>query len=144
MSDSLPIVRYTIPVHTFQVDFGGVVSNTVYVQWMEIGRNELLNAVGMPIDEAWETGIVPVLVHTTIDYKRPFRLAETVHAQVWISELRNTSAVMQHRFFNADGQLCATGHQVGLFVDRHTMKPHRLDADQRALFEHVLAPADAA
>jgi acyl-CoA thioester hydrolase len=135
-------VRYTIPVHTFQVDFGGVVSNTVYVQWMEIGRTELLSAVGLPIDRAWEQGIVPVLVHTTIDYKRPFRLAETVHAEVWISELRNTSAVMQHRFRNADGDLCATGHQVGLFVDRHTLKPHRLDDSHRRLFEQVVR-ADA-
>ncbi len=143
MSDSPAIVRYTIPVHTFQVDFGGIVSNTVYVQWMEIGRNELLNAVGLPIDEAWETGIVPVLVHTSIDYKRPFRLAETVSAEVWISELRGTSAVMQHRFRNADGELCATGHQVGLFVDRRTMKPHRIDEAMRTQFERVLAPEDA-
>ncbi len=138
------VVHYTIPVHTFQVDFGGVVSNTIYVQWMEIGRTELLAAIGLPIEQAWEQGIVPVLVHTTIDYKRPFRLAETVHARAWISELRNTSAVMQHRFLSADGELCATGHQVGLFVDRHTMKPHRLDSDQRALFEQVLAAEDAA
>jgi acyl-CoA thioester hydrolase len=142
MSDA--IVRYTLPVHTFQVDFGGVVSNTVYVQWMEIGRNALLGAVRLPIERAWEQGIVPVLVHTSIDYKRPFRLAETVHAEVWISELKNTSAVMQHRFRGADGTLRATGEQVGLFVDRHTLKPHRLSDAQRALFERVVAPADAA
>lgn len=133
-------LTYQLPVHTFQVDFAGIVSNTVYVQWMEIARTLLLDAIGLPIAEAWETGIVPVLVHTTIDYKRPFVLGDTVHGELWISEMRNTSARLEHRFRNAEGRLCATGHQVGLFVDRHTMRPHRITAEQHALFEPYVLP----
>lgn len=131
-------LTYQVPVHTFQVDFAGVVNNTVYVQWMEIGRTKLLEAIGLPIDAAFEGGIVPVLVHTSIDYKRPFRLAETVHAELWLSELRNTSARMEHRFYGPDGDLRASGHQVGLFVDVQTMKPHRLSPTDRARFEPFL------
>ncbi len=127
-------LTYTLPVHTFQIDFAGVVSNTVYVQWMEIARTLLLDAIGMPMKKAWAAGIVPILVHTTIDYKHPFVLGDEVHGELWISEMRNTSARLEHRFSNSDGRLCATGHQVGLFVDKHTLRPHRLTAEQHALF----------
>ena len=131
-------LSYKLPVHTFQVDFGGIVSNIVYVQWMEIGRTRLLEAVDMPIERIWEDGIAPILVHTSIDYKKPFRLGDTVYAEVWVSELRQTSARVEHRFHHADGTLMATGQQVGLFVDKHTLRPHRLSAENRARFEAYL------
>ena len=131
-------LTYKLPVHTFQVDFGGIVSNIIYVQWMEIGRTKLLEAVDMAIERIWEEGIAPVLVHTTIDYKRPFRLGDTVHAELWVSELRQTSARVEHRFHHADGTLMAAGQQVGLFVDKNTMRPHRLSPEHRARFEDYL------
>lgn len=131
-------LTYELPVHPFQVDFGGIVSNIVYVQWMEIGRTKLLEAVGMAIERIWEEGIAPVLVHTTIDYKRPFRLGDTVRAEVWVSELKNTSARVEHRFYHTDGVLMATGHQVGLFVNKDTLRPHRLAPKERARFEAYL------
>lgn len=133
----MPRVQYELPVHTFQVDFGGVVSNTVYVQWMEIGRTTLLEAAGLPVEAAWERGIVPVVVHTSIDYRKPLRLGDRVRAEVWISDLRNTSARVEHRFCSGDGVLVAEGHQVGLFVDRETLRPHRLDPALRARLEAV-------
>ena len=132
-------VTFELPVHTFQVDFGGIVSNIVYVEWMEIGRTRLLEAVGMPIERIWEEGIAPVLVHTSIDYKRPFRLGDTARAEVWVSELRRTSAQVEHRFYHAgDDALMASGRQVGLFVDKHTLRPHRLAPEERARFEAYL------
>ena len=36
-------------IYTFHIDFAGHVSNIVYVQWMEIGRLKLLEAVGLPV-----------------------------------------------------------------------------------------------
>ena len=31
-------ITFTLPVYTFQIDFAGIVSNIVYIEWMEIGR----------------------------------------------------------------------------------------------------------
>ncbi len=134
-------VTYELPVHTFQVDFAGVVSNIVYIQWMEIGRTKLLDEIGLAIHEVWDEGIVPVLIHTSIDYKRPYRLGDTVHAELWGSELKNTSARLEHRFYNARGDLMAAGWQRGLFVARYTLRPHRLTPEQRACFEPYLQEA---
>lgn len=136
-------LTFTEPIHTFQIDFAGVVSNIVYIQWMEIGRTKLLAAVGLPVAAMMEEGLVPVLVHTEIDYKRPYRLGEMAHVELWISALRNTSAQVDFRFRDADGTLKATGRQRGLFVSYPSLRPHRLTAEQRARFEPYLDNGNA-
>lgn len=54
--------------------------------------------------------------------------------RTWISELRNASAIIQFRFYNAQQTLAAEGWQKGLFVERETMRPKRLRSEERALF----------
>lgn len=137
------IIHYMIPVHPFQVDFGGVVSNTIYIQWMEIGRTRLQEETGWPIEEAWEAGQVPVVVHTSIDYKRPYRLGDTVYADLWISELTPAKARIQHRFRDAQGVLHAKGEQLVLFASRTTLKPLRLPPEKVSLYAPFVDAPDA-
>ncbi|MDX2098274.1 MAG: thioesterase family protein [Leptolyngbyaceae cyanobacterium bins.59] len=127
-------VCFEMEVYSFQIDFIGHMNNTVYVQWMEIGRTKLLEAIGMPTHEIFQRGFVPVLVQTNILYKSPLYLGDRVQIELWISELRNASAIMQFRFTNAQGTLAAEGWQKGLFADRETMRPRRLRAEERILF----------
>ncbi|MEH2454253.1 acyl-CoA thioesterase [Nostoc sp.] len=53
---------------------------------------------------------------------------------MWISELKNASAIMQFCFYNQQKILAAEGWQKGLFVDRQTMRPRRLHPEERSLF----------
>ncbi len=131
---------YDLDVYTYQIDFAGHVNNSVYIHWMEIGRIKLLEAIGMPIHEVLKQGIAPVLVETNIIYKLPLYLGDHVHAQMWLSELRNASAVMQFRFYNNEQVLAAEGVQKGLFVDAKTMRPQRLTTEARASFSVYLNP----
>ncbi|MBF2026982.1 MAG: acyl-CoA thioesterase [Oscillatoriales cyanobacterium C42_A2020_001] len=127
-------VRFELEVYSFQIDFIGHVNNTVYVQWMEIGRTKLLEAIGMPTHEIFQQGFVPVLVQTNIAYKAPLYLGDRVQVEMWISDLRNASAIMQFHFRNAEGTLTAEGWQKGLFADRDTLRPRRLRPEERVLF----------
>ncbi|MBW4485391.1 MAG: acyl-CoA thioesterase [Tildeniella torsiva UHER 1998/13D] len=129
---------FDLEVYTYQIDFAGHVNNSVYVHWMEIGRLKLLEAIGMPIHEVLKQGIAPILVETNIIYKLPLYLGDRVQAQMWLSELRNASAVMQFRFYNGEQVLAAEGVQKGLFVDAKTMRPQRLPSEARASFAHYL------
>lgn len=135
---------FDLEVYTYQIDFAGHVNNSVYIHWMEIGRIKLLEAIGMPIHEVLKQGIAPVLVETNIIYKLPLYLGDRVQAQMWLSELRNASAVMQFRFYNGDQVLAAEGVQKGLFVDAKTMRPKRLTSDERASFSPYLNVATEA
>lgn len=126
-------------VYTYHIDFVGHVNNIVYVQWLENGRVKLLEAMGIPVTNlAHGEGIVPVLTETTIAYKKPFFLDNTVTVETWISKLNNASAIMAFRFLNEKGELCAEAKQKGLFIDRKTMRPARLSAKNREAFERFL------
>ncbi|PSN14417.1 acyl-CoA thioesterase [filamentous cyanobacterium CCT1] len=131
-------LTYDLDVYTYQIDFAGHVNNSVYIHWMEIGRIKLLEAIGMPIHEVLKQGLAPVLVETNIIYKLPLYLGDRVQVQIWLSELRNASAVMQFRFYNGNQVLAAEGVQKGLFVDVKTMRPKRLSVEERTSFSSYL------
>ncbi|KAF3885190.1 MULTISPECIES: acyl-CoA thioesterase [Nostocales] len=127
-------ILFELEVYPFHIDFIGHVNNNIYIQWMEIGRIKLLEAVGMPLQAISQQGFVPVLVQTNITYKSPFYLGDRVRVEMWISELKNASAIMQFRFYKEQETLAAEGWQKGLFVDRDTMRPRRLSPEERSLF----------
>ena len=129
-----------LDIYPFQIDFMGHVNNTVYIQWMEVGRVKLLEAVAMPTHEIAQQGFAPVLVQTQITYKLPLYLGDRPQVELWLSELRGASAVMQFRFHNDQQVLVAEGQQTGLFVNTQTMRPKRLTAEEKALFTAYLEP----
>jgi acyl-CoA thioester hydrolase len=131
-------ICFDLEIYSYQIDFIGHVNNAVYVQWMEIGRTKLLEAVGMPTHEIFKQGFAPVLVQTSITYKLPLYLGELVQVEMWLSELGNASAIVQFRFYNSQKTLVAEGTQKGLFVDTQTMRPKRLSAEVKAKFTPYL------
>lgn len=137
-------ISFELEVYSFHIDFMGHVNNIIYVQWMEIGRTKLLEAVGLPTQEIFQQGFAPVLVQTSITYKSPLYLSDHVWLEMWLSELRQASAIMQFRFYNQQETLVAEGWQKGLFVSRDTMRPRRLRSEERALFTPYLHSTTAA
>ncbi|MBU0943058.1 MAG: acyl-CoA thioesterase [Proteobacteria bacterium] len=122
-------------IYTYHIDFAGHVSNIVYIQWMEIGRLKLLEAVGMPVHEVIASlGLFPTLVKTEIRYRRQLFLGDRVGVEVWLSRLQQVSAIMEFRFYNGKGELIADGRQTGLFVDAKSHQPRALDQKSRAGF----------
>ncbi len=134
----MPKLCYDLEICTFHIDFAGHVSNIIYLQWMEIGRLKLLEAVGMPIHEVMQTGFAPVVARTEINYRVPLYLGDRVSAQLWLAEIKNASALMCFSFYNGLGQLAADGLQKGLFVDQETKRPRRLLPEERSLFSPYL------
>ncbi len=132
-------LKFQENIYTYQIDFVGHVNNIIYVQWMENGRLKLLEAMGLPVSEiSIGEGIVPVLTETTIQYKKPFFLNNKVFIESWISKLNNASALMEFRFYNEKNELCASGRQKGLFINRETLRPSRLNEKHRSAFEKFL------
>ena len=127
-------ISFEQEIHTFHIDFLGHVNNGVYVQWMEIGRTKLLEAAGMVTAEILKQSFAPLLVQTNITYKVPLYLGDHARIDVWLSELRNTTGILQFRFYNKTSVLVAEGYQRGLFIDTKTMLPRRLLPEERAMF----------
>jgi acyl-CoA thioester hydrolase len=133
-----------MPIYTYQIDFLGHVSNIVYVQWMEVGRLKLMEAVGMPVHQIAKQGFAPVLLHTEIKYQHPLKMGDSVHVDLWLSELKRVSARLEFRFFNQDSVAVACGSQRGAFLDLKTMHPRRLQPEeQQVLKTFLFASADS-
>ena len=109
----------------------GHVNNIVYIQWMEIGRVLLLEAISMPIAETVSAGFGPALIETHISYKLPLYLGDKVSASIWLSQLRRASAILEFEFFNQAKDCVALGSQRGVFIDLENKRPKRLDKDQK-------------
>jgi len=134
-------VIFTENVHTYHIDFAGHVSNIVYIQWMEIGRLKLLEAIGMPVHEIIEKlGLLPTLIRTEARYHKQLFLGDTVRIEVWLSRLRHVSANMEFRFYNSNDELTVSGSQTGLFIDKESHQPTPLDKNSLVSFAEYLDP----
>jgi len=131
-------LNFPLEVYTFQIDIVGHLSNIIYIEWMEIGRIKLLEAMGLPVTELTKNDIFPILVNTNITYKQPIFFGDKITAEVWISKLNEASAIVEFRFYKNDGILAATGNQKGLFITGSTGKPFRLTPEYRKPFEKYL------
>ncbi len=131
-------VRYELEVYTYQIDIVHHLNNTVYIEWMEIGRMKLLEAMGLPIEELEKREVLPVLTETHIRYRKPIYFGDKVHGEIWVSELGGASAILSFRFFKNGDVLAAEGWQKGLFINTATQKPHRLTPEERKRFQKFL------
>lgn len=65
-----------IRVYYFDTDAGGVVHNIAYLRMIEQARTELAQAMGWRLEEMRDTGLVPVVARTEIDYLKPAILGD--------------------------------------------------------------------
>lgn len=124
------------PIYTYHIDFVGHVNNIIYVQWLENARVKLIEAMGLSISKiAHDDQILPIITETTIQYKKPFFLNDTVTMEVWVSKMFNVSANFSFRFLNGNNEVCSTAQQKVLFIDRDTQKPSRKIVRYKENFE---------
>ena len=74
-----------ITVKTYDIDFMGIVSNIAYVRWMEDLRLRFLE-VHYPLERLLSELVVPVIVQTQIEYKRPIRIHDRVTGSMWMEK----------------------------------------------------------
>ena len=126
-------------IYTYHIDFVGHVNNINYITWMENGRVKLYEAMGISIfDLLNNSGVLPIITETFIQYKRPLFLNNLLRIECWVSQLNNASAILQFRFYNEKNELCTPGNQKGSFIDNKTLRPVRLYETMRANFEKFL------
>ncbi|MEH2109350.1 acyl-CoA thioesterase [Nostoc sp.] len=107
-------VVLAIPVRTYDIDFMGIVSNIVYIRWLEDLRLKFL-------DEHWqlnqqiEQGYTPILAGTEIAYKRPIKIIDRVIGRLWLSNLGRLKWTVQAEILS-NNELAAVATQKGGFV----------------------------
>lgn len=114
-------VELHLPVRTYDIDFAGVVSNIVYIRWLEDLRLKLLSEY-LPLEAQMEAGCLPVLASTRIEYRRPIRLFERPMGRLWMSEAGRVRWTVQAEIL-VDDELAAAAVQTGAFVRLPDLRP---------------------
>lgn len=85
--------KIQLRVRTFEIDSQGLVHNSVYLQYYEIGRVEYRRNLGYEIlkDGTFSDGLKVVVVNNTINYKSFAYLDNLLNIYTKISWIKNSS-----------------------------------------------------
>jgi acyl-CoA thioester hydrolase len=135
-------INFDLDIYSYQIDCIGQVHNAAYINWMEIGRLKMLDAIGLPFSALISQGSIPALDQTSITYKSPLFLSDRVWVETWLSAIGYRSIVMCFNFFNSafDAEklrsqtLVAEGYQKNVFVNKDSHKSRLLTREEKNAF----------
>ncbi len=116
-----------ITVVAFETDFGGVVSNTRYLEYIERGRYALLHSVGLKVTRLWaEHGVQPVVRRVEVDYLSFARHEDELELEVQTGEHERSSAQLHFTLRRVEDEVVLMrAVQTIVFINTR-MKPSRI------------------
>lgn len=116
-----------IKVRGFHEDRFGHVNNARYLEFLEEGRWDYLDAHG-PQDGFPALGVFPVVVHLAISYRRPTSAGDIVRVSTQVAEAGSRKIVMRQKIYQeATDKLCCDAEVIIVLVDSETGRPAVLD-----------------
>ncbi|MGC2830768.1 MAG: thioesterase family protein [Candidatus Acidiferrum sp.] len=131
----------TIRVRYAETDQMGVVYHANYLVWFEVGRVELIRALGIEykrMEKEDDCHIVVADVHCR--YHLPARYDELLRIRTRIAESRNRVVKFSYEVFrDTDGKLLAAGETTHIICGSNG-RPKLLPAKYHSVFNAVVAP----
>jgi acyl-CoA thioester hydrolase len=115
------IIERTLPIRTYDIDFAGIVSNIVYIRWLEDLRLAMMEEA-YPIARALAEDVAPILLETKIAYERPVTIHDALKGRMWVTEMGRVKWHLAAEFVVGD-VVHARAAQVGLFIRLSTRRP---------------------
>jgi len=127
------LIEVPLRVKTYDIDFAGIVSNIVYIRWLENLRLEMLSRY-FPLEDQLDRGFAPVLAKTSIEYKRPLNIRSTISGRMWMSGLDSRRWYLKAEIVT-QGKVAALAEQVGLFVRQEDGRPIEMPAEIAEMYD---------
>jgi acyl-CoA thioester hydrolase len=129
-------VRKPIAVKTYDIDFAGIVSNIVYIRWLEDMRLAVLDEL-YPLDKLLAHQLFPTLVETRIQYRLPLTIRDQPLARMWVKEMRRLKLILAAEFLVGE-QIHAQAEQVGCVVEAKTGRAAPFPSEMVELYQAQL------
>jgi acyl-CoA thioester hydrolase len=110
-----------LPIRTYDIDFAGIVSNIVFIRWLEDLRLGLMEQA-YPLIQALAEDVAPILLATRISYRRPVTIADPLLGRMRVAGLSRVRWRLAAEF-TVKGALHAEAEQEGLFMHLSTRRP---------------------
>jgi acyl-CoA thioester hydrolase len=111
----------TLPIRTYDIDFAGIVSNIVFIRWLEDLRLGFLDQA-YPLTRALAEDVAPILLSTRINYRRPVTIADLLVGRMRVAALSRVRWRLAAEFV-VSGAVHAEAEQEGLFMRLSTRRP---------------------
>ena len=109
-------MKVVLPIHVvaFETDFGGVVSNTRYLEYIERGRYALMHAAGLTVAQALELcGAQPVVRRVEVEYLQPARHEDDLELHISVVAHEGARTILQFELMRTnDGVLLMRARQT--------------------------------
>jgi acyl-CoA thioester hydrolase len=143
-SQDLRMIEYhdaTVRVRYAETDQMGVVYHANYLVWFEVGRVELIRALGIEytrMEKEDDCHIVVADAHCR--YQQSARYDEVLRIRTRIAESRNRLVKFSYEVFrDGDGKLLATGETTHIICGSNG-RPKLLPAKYQSVFKSVVVP----
>ena len=133
--------RYQIRVRYGDTDQMGFAYYAHFLRWFEIGRAEMLRALGTSYRAVEEGGTSLPVVEACCRYLKPARYDDLLTLETGVQELNRASVRFAYRVVREpDGELLALGHTEHCFLGRDG-KPGRPQPELAELLRRAPAAA---
>jgi len=121
-----------IRVVAFETDYGGFVSNTRYLEYIERARYHLIYSLGLSVESVWETdGAQPVVRRAEVDYLGFARHEDELELRVAVAALERASLILEFELTRPrDGAVLMRARQTLAFVNK-SWRPTRVPPSYR-------------
>ena len=126
-------VTLNLQIKTYDIDFAGIVSNIVYLRWLEDLRLEILKTY-LPLKQLMDRGYCPIIASTEIKYQKALRMFDRPIAKMWVSELGRLRCTLQAEIC-LDNRIVTTATQTGFFINLQTMRPMAIPQELKAIYQ---------
>jgi len=120
-------IERELPVRTYDIDFAGVVSNIVYLRWLEDLRLAVLEEC-YPLERFLADSLYLTLAETRIKYKRPILLLDKPMARMRIGAVSRARITFNGEI-HVDGKLVTESEQIACTVDESSGRLKPLPAE---------------
>jgi acyl-CoA thioester hydrolase len=115
------VYEQPLPIRTYDIDFAGIVSNIVFIRWLEDLRLGLMEQA-YPLIRALAEDVAPILLTTRISYRRPVTIADPLVGRMRVAGLSRVRWRLAAEFA-VDESIHAEAEQEGLFMRLSTRRP---------------------
>lgn len=128
---------HQLRVRSYEVDWQGIVHNSNYLRYFEVGRIEYFRHLGSAIDMKSIQGESKiVLVRHEIDYEAPARYDDVLNIKSRVSFIRNSSFAMEGIIERAlTGQVLSRTTAYHVWLDPGTDRPRTISEEFRRLVQ---------
>lgn len=121
-SEHIPETHFSLSdlrVRYAETDAMGIVHNSVYLTWFEVGRTDLSHKIGYPYAKIEQRGINYPLVEGYCRYRLPARYDDRLIIKTWIHSVRSRAFVFDYEIHNHDtGQFIANGYTKHMVLNK--------------------------